>query len=153
MRIGGRYREIGREIQVDANIAHPQIVVSKSQSLLERLIHLDGDSFRLVLAGKAQEILDNPVRSLRLLVKFFGVYDASGPQLTDGSQQLAISQDGGKRVVQFMSNAGDELANRGEPLAVEQLFLRFAKVLVGLARFFVKNGTIDGARNLAADSN
>src|SRR5579859_227274 len=105
MRVGSRYRKVGGEVQVDPNVAHPQIVVSKSQGLFHRLVHLHWDSFRLVLARKAQEVLDNAVRTLRLLVKLFRVFDALRSQLPAGGQQLAVAKDGGKRVVQFMSDA------------------------------------------------
>ena len=76
MRVGRGHREVGSQIQVDTNIVHAQVVISKSQGFLEGLIHLHGNALRLVLARKAQEVLHDAVGALRLLVKFLGVFNS-----------------------------------------------------------------------------
>src|SRR6266436_2693270 len=86
-----------------------------------------------MLAGKAKEILHDAVGTLGLLVKFVGILDALLSHLSAGGQQLAVTEDGGKRVVQFVRDTGDQLPDRCQLLAVEQLLLSAAQVFVGLA--------------------
>ena len=153
MRVGRRHREIARQIQVNTNIVHAQIVIPQRESFLKSLIHLHGNSLGLVLAGEAQEILHDAVGTLRLLVQFFRIFDALRRQLPAGGQQLAISKNGGKRIVQLMGDTRDELTHRGKSFAVKQLFLCPAEVFVSLASFFVEDRTIDRTGNLTADGN
>src|SRR5437016_14032514 len=93
------------------------------------------------------------MRALCLLVKFVGVFHALLSHLSAGGQQLAVTEDGGKRVVQFVRNSGDQLPDRRQLLAVEQLLLSAAQVFVGLTSLLIENRALDGARNLAADGN
>src|SRR5260370_5810665 len=104
-----------------------------------------------MLAGEAKEILHDAVRTLGLLVKFVGILDALLSHLSAGGQQLAVTEDGGKRVVQFVRDARDQLPDRCQLLTVEQLLLGAAQVFVSLASLLIEDGTLDGAGNLAAD--
>jgi len=69
VRIGGCHGEILRQVQVDTDVVHAQVIITQRQGLLQGLIDLHGDALRLVLAGKAEEILHNAVGALRLLIK------------------------------------------------------------------------------------
>src|ERR1700687_3257174 len=149
--IGRSNGEILCQVQVDADIVHPQVIITQRQRLLESLVELHGSTLGLVLAGEAQEILNNTVGALCLLVKFVGILDALLSHLPAGSQQLAVTEDGGKRVVQFVRDTGDQLADRRQLLAVEQLLLGTAQVFVGLASLLIENRALDGARKLAAN--
>src|SRR6266852_5735337 len=149
--VGGGDGEIPRQVQVDTDVVHTQVIITQRQRLFESLVNLHLNTLRLVLAGETQEILHDAVGALCLLVKFVGILDSLLPHLSAGSQQLAVAEDGGKRVVQFVRDAGDQLTDRRQFLAVEQLLLGAAQVFVGLASFFIENRALDGAGNLAAD--
>src|SRR2546425_9346910 len=138
---------------MDTDVVHAQVIVTHRQSLLQGLIDLHGDALRFVLAGKAEEILHDAVGALRLLVKFIGVLDSLLSHLSAGGQQLAVTEDGGQRVVQFVRDSGDQLPDRCQLLTVEQLFLRAAEVFGGLASLFIEIRALDGAGNLAAHGN
>src|SRR5207253_9340005 len=92
-----------------------------------------------MLAGEAKEILHDAVCALCLLVKFVGVLHALLSHLSAGGQQLAVTEDGGKRVVQFVRDPGDQLPDRRQLLAVEQLLLGAAQIFVGLASLLIEN--------------
>src|ERR1700674_731919 len=104
-----------------------------------------------MLAGGVKEMLDDAVCTLGLLVKFVGILDALLSHLSAGGQQLAVTEDGSKRVVQFVRDPGDQLPDRCQLLAVEQLLLGTAQVFVGLASLLIENRALDGVGNLAAD--
>src|SRR5437016_12359109 len=106
-----------------------------------------------MLAGEAKEILHDAMRTLGLLVKFVGILDAPLSHLSAGGQQLAVTEDGGKRVVQFVRDPGDQLPDRRQLLAVKQLLLGTAQVVVGLASLLIEDLALDGVGNLSADSN
>src|SRR5215470_8925379 len=93
------------------------------------------------------------MRALSLLVEFFGVFDSLRPQLAAGRQQLAVAEDGGKGIIQFVGHARNKLANRGKSFAVQQLLLGLPEVFISLARLLVKNRTLDSTGNLAANGN
>ena len=63
------------------------------------------------LSAAADDIVlvHDAVRPLGLLVKFIGVFDSLLSHLSAGGQQLAITEDGRQRVVQFVRDAGDQL--------------------------------------------
>ena len=64
---------------------------------------------------------------------------------------MAVTEDGGKRVVQFVRDPGDQLPDRRQLLAVEQLLLGAAQIFVSLASLLIENRALDSAGNLAAD--
>src|SRR6266849_1431874 len=150
--VGRGNGEILRQVQVDSDVVHTQVIITQRQRLFEGLVNLHLNTLRLVLAGEAQEILDDAVGALGLLVKLVGILDSLLSHLSTGGQQLAVAEDGGKRVVQFMRDAGDQLPDRRQLLAVEQLLLGAAQVFVGLASLLIENRALDGAGNLAANS-
>src|SRR5260370_26159129 len=138
---------------MDSDVVHAQVIVAQRQSLLQSLINLHSDALRLVLSGKAEEILHDAMGALGLLVKFVSVLDSLLPHLSAGGQQLAVTEDGGQGVVQFVRHSGDQLSHGCQLLTVEQLFLRAAQVFVGLAGLFIEIRALDGAGNLATHSN
>ena len=97
--IGGGEGQIVGQVQVNADVAHTQVVIPERQGLFESLVDVHGNTFRLVLAGEAQEILVDAVRALGLLVEFIGILDPLRSHLPAGGQQLAVAKDGGQRVV------------------------------------------------------
>src|SRR5437660_3168670 len=150
MGFSGSDRQVFCKFQVYANVVHPQVVVAQREGLFEGLVDLDGNTFGFVLASEAQQVLHDAVGALRLFVKFVRIFHALLPHLSAGSEQLAVAENGGKRVIQFVRDSGNQLTNGRQLFAVEQLFLRAAQVFVRLARLFIENGALDGAGNLAA---
>jgi len=59
-------------------------------------------------------------------IKFVSVLDSLLPHLSAGGQQLAIAEDGGQRVVQFVRDSGNQLPDCCQLLAMEQLLLSTA---------------------------
>ena len=50
-----------------------------------------------------------------------------------------------------MGDAGDQLADRRQLLAVKQLLLGAAKIFISLASFLIEDGALDGTGNLTTD--
>src|SRR5271165_5322845 len=119
MRVRGSFRKVRGEIEVHVNLAHAQIVIAQSQRIFNGCVEADGYAFGLMLARKAEKILDDTVSALSLLVELFRITEGLWADLTTGSEQLAVAQDGGERIIQLMSYAGDELSDRSQRLAVQ----------------------------------
>ena len=91
-----------------------------------------------MLPRKTQKILYDAVCSLRLLVEFFAVFEALLAHLPARGQQLAITENCGKRIVQLMRDARNQLAHGSHFFAVQQLLLRAAKIVIGLAGLVIQ---------------
>jgi len=70
--------------------------------------------------------------------------------LFTGRQQLAVTQNGRQRIVQFVRHSRDELSNCRHLLALQQLLLSAPQVFVRLFGLVVEQSPVDRARNLAA---
>src|SRR5208282_3545010 len=104
-----------------------------------------------MLSRKAQQILNDAVRSLGLLIELLGVFDSLRAHLAAGDEQLAVAEDGRERVVELVRHAGNQLSDSRHLLAVQELLLRATQVVVGLPGLLVECGAFDGAGELAAD--
>src|SRR5436305_6516418 len=122
-----------------ADIAEPQVVVTKCQSIFENLIQLDRDALGLVLASEAEQVLNDAVSPLRLLVKLIGILHTLGSQLAAGEQQLAVAQNSRQRIIEFVSDTRNELAHSSHFLAMQQLLLSAPQILISLTRLFIQH--------------
>src|SRR5579871_3809084 len=111
MRIGRCQRQVRREIKMQADIFHAEIVISQRQSFFEYLINLNGDALRLVLTRKAEQVLYDAMCALRLFVKLVGVFGTLRTDIGAASEQLAVAENRGEWVVEFVCDARDELAD------------------------------------------
>ena len=98
----------------------------------------DRRALGLVLAREAEQALHDVMSPLRLFVKFFDVIGASRFVSSSDLQQLAIAQNRGERIIQLVSNAGNELSHGCHLFALQELLLRAPQALVGVAGFFQK---------------
>src|SRR6202000_307690 len=112
------------------DIFHPEVVVTQSQRLFENLVDVNRDALGFVLPRKAEQVLDDAVRALRLFVKLVGVLDTLRADIGTRREQLAVSENSGERVVEFVGDAGNQLANGRHFFAVKQLLLRSAQIVV-----------------------
>src|SRR5579862_5167449 len=110
MRVGGRQRQVGRKIEMQADIFHPKIVVAQCKSFFEYLVDLDGNALRLMLPCKAEQVLHDAMRALRLLVELVGVFGALRTNVRAAGEQLAVAKNRGERIVEFVRYAGNQLA-------------------------------------------
>ena len=90
------------------------------------------------------------MRPLRLLEQFADVILRARVQAF-GLEQLRVAQDRGQRIVQFVRDAGNQLADGRHLFALQQLFLRLAQIFVSAAGFFVEADLFDGGGQLPAD--
>ena len=81
------------------NIVHAQIVIPQGKRIFQHVIQTDGNPLGFMLSRKAEKILDNAMGALRLLVEFFAVLQALRPHLSAGSEQLAVAENRGERIV------------------------------------------------------
>src|SRR6185503_2392990 len=91
------------------------------------------------------------MRALSLLIKLVGVLDSLLAGVGIRGEQLAVAENRGERIVEFVSDARNQLADGGHFFAVQQLFLSPAEIVVGRSRFFVEQSAIDRVRDLAPD--
>ncbi len=151
MRVGRRHREVRRKIQVQTNIADPQIVISKGQGLLDHLIQIHRNPLWFALPCKTQQILHNSMSPLRLLVQFLGILHGLRPSLPARRKQLTVSKDRRERIIQLVGHPGDELSHCRQLLAVKQLLLGPSQILVRSPRLLIHRRPLDGIRNLRPD--
>src|SRR5215467_7443177 len=91
--------------------------------------------------------------TLRLLVQLLAVFETLGADLAARSKQLAVAQNRRQWVVKFMRHTRDQLADRSQLFAMQELLLRAAEVVISLARLIVEKRPFDGAGDLAAGGN
>ena len=115
--------KVGFKLPVDPNAVELHVVFSKDERVFENLIQVHRFSFRFVLARKAEQALHDVMRALRLFVQFFDIVRATRVGEFFGLQKLAVPENRSKRIIELVSNAGDELANRRHLLALQKLFL------------------------------
>ena len=80
VRIRRNFRKVGCQIQMDADLAHAQIIVTERQSIFNRGVEANGNSFGFMLSGKAEKVLHDSVSALSLLVDFLGIAERQGAQ-------------------------------------------------------------------------
>src|SRR6266849_8665013 len=117
--VSGSDRKVFRKIQMDADVAHPQVVIAQRKSLFENLVQLHRYALGFMLPGKAQKVLHDAMRALGLFVQFICVLDALWPDLSAGGQELAITENRSERIIQLMRHSGYQLSHRRHILAVE----------------------------------
>ena len=107
---------------------------------------------RLALTGKGEQILHDAMRSLCLLEQFGDEICRSFAQVLR-FQQLRIAQNCSERIVQFVRNSGNQLADGGHLFALQQLLLSASQVVIGAAGLLVQPDLLNGGGQLPADCN
>ena len=132
--VGQHERQLLGKMRDDLHVAGAERVGNHLQNVLDELVHGDGLAFRLLAARETQERLhdfraafgglEDHVEMAAVLVAHVGVLEHFGK-----------AHDGGQRVVQFMRDARDELADGGKFFTLDQLPLRSLERLDGLLQF------------------
>ena len=68
---------------------------------------------------EAEQVLNDAMRALRLLVELVGVFGALCANILAASKQLAVAENRCERIVEFVRDARDELADRPHFFAVQ----------------------------------
>src|SRR5579864_3654708 len=89
------------EFAVNHDVVELHVKFAEYERVLQNLIELDRRPVGLLLACKTEQILDDVVRALRLLVELFEIFRAARVNELLRFQELAISKDGGERIVQL----------------------------------------------------
>ena len=87
---------------------------------------------------------------LRLFEKFGDVILRASVQ-SFALKKLSVAENRGKRIVEFVSDAGNQLADGRHFFALQKLFLSLAQIFVSAASLFVEPNFFDGGSQLAAD--
>src|ERR1700685_3665108 len=90
--------------------------------------------------------------ALRLLVQLLEILRAARIDEFFRLQKLAVSKDGGERIIQLVSYARDELAHGGHFLALQELLLSETKRVIGLAGLFEQTRLLYGGGDLIRGS-
>ena len=151
MRIGDHRRQGGMKISLDHDVVDLQIVIAQGDGIFDNVAQIDMRFMGLVLAGKRQQILHDSLGPLGLLVKFPHIIGAALFQLLH-FQKLRVADDGGQRIIQFVSNARDQLADGRHLLALQKLFLGAAQVLIRFSGFVVELDFLNGGGKLATNA-
>ena len=97
----------GSNSPANFNIRGLHVVFAQNQRVFDDLVEVDGYAFRPVLAREAQQALDDVVRALRLLVELLDIVGAAGAREFLRLQKLAVAENRGQRVIEFVGHAGD----------------------------------------------
>src|ERR1700682_1611171 len=141
------------------NAMADEVVGAQVHGALQNGVELDELALRWHLAGKAEQVLYDLFGALRLLQNDPQIVARAFGDLGIFHQQIGESEDGGKRVVDLVSNAGDQLPDRRHFLGVHELGAQDGGVgdvghdhndVADPAIFTADRAQIDG--ELAADS-
>ena len=110
MRVGGHGRKVGVNLLLQLYVIYPQIVVTQREGFLENFANVYLLFLRLALPGKRKQVLHYPMRPLSLLEE---LSDEIGGALAEAFafEQLGVAENRRQRVVQLVSDAGDQLAD------------------------------------------
>src|SRR5271154_1399276 len=97
-------REVRIEFAMNLDVVQLHVVFAQDQRVVENLVELNRRALRLVLARKAEEILDDMMRALSLLVELFEIVGPARSDVLFGFQELAVAENRGERIVQLVSH-------------------------------------------------
>ena len=100
-------RQLRGPLAVHADVVQTEIVIAQHQGVVEDFVQLDGGALGLVLPRKAEQVLDDAMRALRLLEKDFDILVAARADVRAAGQQLAVPYDGRERIIQLVRHPGD----------------------------------------------
>src|SRR5579863_6555798 len=122
MWIGNDYGGIRTQIFFDGNIVDLEIVVAQGESFIHDLADIDLGALRFSLACKGKQILHHTMGALSLLEEL-GNEILSALIQAFALEQLSVTENRGERIIEFMGDSGNELADGGHLLALQELLL------------------------------
>ena len=84
-------------------------------------VDLNRLALRRHLAGKAEQVLHNPLGALRFLENHAEIAAGALGEFGVFHQEIGESEDGGEGIVNFVGDAGDQLSNGRHFLGVHEL--------------------------------
>ena len=112
-----------RQITAYPDVLELQVVVHQQQRAPDHVVQVDRRALGRSLAGEGEEVAHDAPRPLGLLLDHFEVPAIALPQLLLLEQELREARDRGERVVELVGDARNQLSDRGEFLALDQLGL------------------------------
>ena len=110
------------EIAIDRYVLDSQFVAAQRQGAFDDFVDVDAAALGLVLPREVEEIFHDAPRALRFVVDLLGLRELAGLQSVT-QQELRVPHDGGERIVQFVRDAGDQLAESGHFFRLQHLRL------------------------------
>ena len=129
MPVADHLGQVLRELDLRLDVPQPEIVAHQQQRALHQVVQVQARALGRSLAGEGEQVADDATRPLRLLVDHPQVATVARSQLLLLEQELGEPRDRGEGVVELVRDAGHELADRGELLALDQLGLH--RLLLG----------------------
>src|SRR5579863_4400466 len=124
VRVTNRLWQFGVELLGDLDTPAVEVVGAQLHRAAENGIELDWPALRRHLTSEAQQILHDLLGPLRLLQNDAQVFPGALGNFRILHEEVGKTENRGERVVDFMSDAGDELAHRGHFLRVQQFGLQ-----------------------------
>ena len=132
MAVGEDLRQTRRQRFDDCDVRHALLVRSQGQRLADHLIQVDHRARRLALAREGQQVADDARGAFGFGKDRFEA--AAERRVEPGSirQPLGPAEDGRERVVQFVRDAGNRLAERRHLFGLQQLVIEVAGFVIEL---------------------
>ena len=129
MRVGEDRWQPRRQCRDDIDVGQALLVGTQRQRLADDLVQIDHRARGLALSREREQISHDPGGTLRLTEDDV---DASPGRLVEVplGQTLGPAEDGGERVVQFVRDTGDGLAESGHLFRLQQLLIEVAGLVV-----------------------
>ena len=122
VRVDHRVGQVGIEFLHYVDVADAQIVVAEFEHALDQGVDVRGLLSGVAAAGEGQQVGDDLRRALGLAVDGLDL-GAGGLVEVLEEQKLGEAHDAGEGVVELVGDAGDELADTGHLLGLEEALL------------------------------
>ena len=121
--------QVLRELDLRLDVPQPEVVAHQQQRALHQVVQVQPRTLGRSLAGEGEQVADDAPRALRLLVDHPQVATVARSQLLLLEQELRQPRDRREGIVELVRDAGHELPDGGELLALDQL--GFHRLLLG----------------------
>src|SRR5262249_30144051 len=110
VRISVGFGEIWRKVEREADFEPVQVKLPQLGNALNDVVEIDHLAFWRLFAGKGEEIANKFSGASAFVGNFLEVTAGLGRKFVMSENQFQITFNNGKRIVQFVGDAGDHLA-------------------------------------------
>ena len=128
MGVANHVRQALVEMLHNVNAVAVEIIGAQLDRAAQDRIQLERVALRRHLAGEAQQILHDLLGPLRLLQNHTQIFVRRLRQIRILHQKIGKAEDGRERIIDFMGDAGNQLANGGHLFGMHQFVAKNSRI-------------------------